>query len=195
MGTCDDFVDLIMELVDGELVGQRRQRLLQHLKECEQCAAQVRKLRLLRLQLRNLPRVATSPGFDVVLRARLRAQERARWRKVWGAFPFATWRVPAYALTVVVLCLAALGALYLLRHGQRLAGGHKEAVPAVELARDEAEDSAVVVNYVLDSVPIDPALTARGVSLGTVESALPSDSVERRALVTPPAVRPRLVSF
>ncbi|MDZ7270316.1 MAG: anti-sigma factor [candidate division KSB1 bacterium] len=195
MGTCDDFVDLIMDFVDGELVGPQRQRLLQHLRECEHCSAQVHKLRLLRVQLRNLPRVATSPGFDTLLRARLRAQENARWRKVWAAIPFASWRVPAYALTLVVLALAALGALFLLRHGQQLAAHEGQVAPAEELAHREAEDSAVVVNYVLESVPIDVAVLGKGIPLATGSSALPSDSVERRLLVTPPAVRPRVVSF
>ncbi len=198
MGTCDDFVDLIMDFVDGELVGPRRQCLLQHLQECEQCAAQVRNLRLLRVQLRSLPKVSTSPSFDAVLRARLRVQDKARWRRLWGAVPFASWRVSAYALAVVVVCLAALGTVLLLRHSQQLPGRGQETLPAGELAQNGPEDSAVVVNYVLDSEPFDMTLLGRGVPVGSVGQdggVLASDSVARRELLVPPAIRPRMVSF
>ncbi|MCR4437860.1 MAG: anti-sigma factor [bacterium] len=199
MGNCDDFVSLIMDYVDGELAGRDRQRLLEHLRQCEHCTSQVQKLRLLRVQLRNLPRVCTSPGFDVGLRARLRADEQARWRKVFAAAPFSSWRVPAFALAVVALCLAAFGALLIFRHGQQLVASSEEGTRAVAVDAALEDDSAGVwVNYVLDSVPMDAMLLGKGVPLSSQPVSGPflaTDSVEGREMAPPPSLKPRLVSF
>ena len=64
-GKCDDFVAPIMDYIDGELSGKERQRLLEHLRQCERCASQAQKLRLLRLQLRSLP--GCPPHLDLML--------------------------------------------------------------------------------------------------------------------------------
>ncbi|MBC7187711.1 MAG: zf-HC2 domain-containing protein [Calditrichaeota bacterium] len=198
MGNCDDFVSLIMDYVDGELGGRDRQRLLEHLRQCEHCASQVQKLRLLRVQLRNLPRVCTSPGFDAGLRARLRAAERARWRKVFAALPFSSWRVPAFALAVVALCLAAFGALLIFRHGQQLASSREESAHALTVDATLDDSSGVWVNYVLDSVPIDAVLLGKGVPLSSQPATGPlsaMDSLERTGMAPPASLKPRLVSF
>ncbi len=197
-GNCDDFVAPIMAYIDGELSGTDRQRLMEHLRQCAHCAAQVQKLRLLRVQLRNLPRLSTSPGFEAGLRARLRREEQARSRRTLPLATFASLRVAGYAFAVVVLCLAALGALLMLRHGHQLAVTSKGEVEAARLGgADDGDTAAVVVNYVLDSVPIDAELLGRGVPLGSQTlpgSAVPMDSLAKGGAM-PSAVRPRLVSF
>ncbi|MGQ9561504.1 MAG: zf-HC2 domain-containing protein [Candidatus Oleimicrobiaceae bacterium] len=197
-GNCDDFVALIMDYIDGELSGRDRQRLMEHLRQCADCASQVQKLRLLRLQLRSLPPVAASPGFEAGLRARLRREQQARSRRLLRLAPFASWRVAGYAVAMLVFCLAALGALLLLRHGHQLAVTPKDEVETAQLGvADDGDTAAVVVNYVLDSVPIDAELLGRGVPLGSQAlqgSALPMDSLAKVG-ATQPAVKPRLVSF
>lgn len=194
---CDDFVALIMDYIDGELSGRDRQRLVEHLRQCADCASQVQKLRLLRLQLRSLPPVAASPGFEAGLRARLRRERQARSRRLLPLAPFTSWRVARYAVAMLVFCLAAFGAL-LLRHGHQLAVTPKDEVERAQLAvADDGDTAAVVVNYVLDSVPIDAELLGRGVPLGSQAlqgSVLPMDSLAKVG-ATPPAVKFRLVSF
>jgi len=118
---------------------------------------------------------------------------------VFSGAPVLSWRAPAYALVVVALCLAAFGALLLLRHGNQLAVTPSEGTETMQLGVAGEDDStAVVVNYVLDSIPIDAEFLRRGVPLASQlpqGSVLPKDSMDRRGVLPPSAVKPRLVSF
>jgi hypothetical protein len=60
--TCVDFDDAIQELVDGTLMGARRQELEHHLSGCPSCTALVEELLIVRRAARGLPAMTPPDG-------------------------------------------------------------------------------------------------------------------------------------
>ena len=82
MTPCERFRRNIFDLVDGELDVHQKHELEKHLKSCSCCALFFSQCRQLRKRLQNLPRLAASETFHLLLRERIRrdSQENGELR-------------------------------------------------------------------------------------------------------------------
>ena len=103
MKICDWFEDKIFDYVDGLLPGDRKKEIEKHFKECSSCLNNFNNAMNVRVQLRNLKPIKTSPDFETVLRTRI-SMERSLNRRRFVHGPV---RIPMYAATGAIIALAA----------------------------------------------------------------------------------------
>ena len=86
MTPCERFRKNIFDLVDGELDVHQKHELEKHLKSCSCCALFFSQCRQLRKRLQNLPRLAASETFHLLLRERIRRELAGKRRTAPSIF-------------------------------------------------------------------------------------------------------------
>lgn len=111
MKDCDHYIHLFSDELDETIDPQKRTALQSHLRACSACREKLDSLRGVKNSLASLPRVKTSDSFDIVLRAKIRQEQRYQ-RSSSRSFSFFEfgWKTPAYA--VVALLLMFVGAQF-----------------------------------------------------------------------------------
>ena len=107
MTSCDKFVPLFTEYLDGNLSGQSKSEFEEHIQSCSDCAQTVQHLKTLQVQLKQLTPVKTSDAFNVILRSRIRyeLEKPSLWDQV--VTYFLVNRVPAFATGFAMLLLVS----------------------------------------------------------------------------------------
>jgi hypothetical protein len=105
MDNCQRFKLLISDYIEGGLAQQHKQQMEYHFKECLKCAKTTQQLRNLLNELKELPKVAVSPDFETILRARISVESALARRRHEGFFKSLQFRIPAYAISAVLIIL------------------------------------------------------------------------------------------
>jgi anti-sigma factor RsiW len=152
--TGHDYVrDRLSEYLDGQLLGQERQAVEEHLAACGSCRWELQTLRQTVLWTRNLPTMPVPRSFTLPVPAAVPARSaRPRWRLV-PAFQLAT------AMVALLLFFAVAGDM-------ALTGMRPASMPAPSLMQREAGEQAVETVVVeaeapeetmaLQAVPAEP---------------------------------------
>ncbi len=132
MKDCDHYIHLFSDELDETIDPQKRIALHSHLRACSACREKLDSLRGVKNSLASLPRVKTSDSFDIVLRAKIRQEQRYQ-RSSSRAFSFFEfgWKTPAYA--VVAILLMFIGAQF-----QRFATMPSNPQPDTRIALEDA---------------------------------------------------------
>jgi hypothetical protein len=157
--TGHDYVrDRLSDYLDGQLLGQERQAVEEHLAACSSCRWELQTLRQTVLWTRNLPAMPVPRSFALPVPATAAVPARAarpRWRLV-PAFQLAT------ALVAMLLFFAVAGDL-------ALTGIRPASAPAPELMQQEAAAPAPVaveVTRVVEvTVEVEAVVTEEAVAL------------------------------
>ncbi len=100
MMNCNDVRDNLSDYIEGELTGDLRGEVEQHLTICQECKETEQRIRFLREGLRKLPRVQTSPDFEYRLHQRLSRFHR-RTPLDFTPLRQMDWKVPAFGSAVL----------------------------------------------------------------------------------------------
>lgn len=107
MNTCESFSESFSDYVENTAHAEQRQFLDTHLAQCPSCHAAVNRLQILRSHLRALPRIKTSPDFDMMLRTRLMLErKRVSFLHLFPDFTRMP-RTVSYGLASVLILLLA----------------------------------------------------------------------------------------
>lgn len=170
MASCDKFVPLFTEYLDGNLSGQSKSEFENHLQNCRHCAETVQHMEALQIQLKQLTPVKTSDTFHIVLRSRIRheLEKPSLWDQVVTYFQVN--RVPAFATGFAALLLISFLSYNLFFQSN----GQKDVFVPVEVANDQPvtqtfhtpskqinQPSKQNVYYVIDQYQIDEILANR----------------------------------
>ncbi|MFQ5751905.1 MAG: anti-sigma factor [bacterium] len=113
MKICKWFEEKIFDYVDGILPSEKRKEVEKHFKECSPCLDFFNDTKNIRVQLRNLTSLKTSPDFETVLRTRIRMERSLNRHSVLNG-PI---RIPIYAVTGAFITIAAFFVFSSLNHG------------------------------------------------------------------------------
>jgi len=105
MDNCQRFKLLVSDYIEGGLAQQHKQQMEYHFKECLKCARTTQQLRNLLNELKELPKVSVSPDFETILRARISVESALARRRHEGFFKSLQFRIPAYAISAVLIIL------------------------------------------------------------------------------------------
>ncbi|MCI0495970.1 zf-HC2 domain-containing protein [candidate division KSB1 bacterium] len=105
MDNCQRFKLLVSDYIEGGLAQQHKQQMEYHFKECLKCARTTQQLRTLLNELKALPKVSVSPDFETILRARISVESALARRRHDGFFKSLQFRIPAYAISAVLIIL------------------------------------------------------------------------------------------
>ncbi len=105
MDNCQRFKLLVSDYIEGGLAQQHKQQMEYHFKECLKCARTTQQLRTLLNELKALPKVSVSPDFETILRARISVESALARRRHEGFFKSLQFRIPAYAISAVLIIL------------------------------------------------------------------------------------------
>ena len=109
MAPCERFRKYIFDLVDGELDVHQKHDLEKHLKSCSSCSLFLNQCRHLRKQIRNLPRLAASEAFHLLLRERIRRELAGKRRAAASIFISTSKRwIPAIGVALLLLTVGFL---------------------------------------------------------------------------------------
>lgn len=111
MDSCQRFKEMFSDYIEGSLAQQTKQQLDYHFKECLKCAQTTQRLRNLLREMQALPKVSVSPDFETILRARISIESGLARRRREGFFSSLQFRVPAYAISVVLIILGLMSIL------------------------------------------------------------------------------------
>ncbi len=154
MNPCDRYQEIIPAYVDGEATAEEKAILEAHLRNCPECRAVEKRVRQLQTALRSLPRVTTSPDFDVALRTRIRLEDR---RSSVSPLPLPLFeRVPAFGLMAVAAAIAFV--VIVMGQARRpdtsaLQAPQTSAVAQVSPAHEPVVSPTRRVQYVMDRIP------------------------------------------
>jgi len=165
MISCEQFSSLITDYLDGFLGGKKKSQFEEHLRACQSCRVKMQRVKFVRKQLHEIPRVHTSPTFGIVLKSRLRQEmEREGFFEHIVNLLFST-KAPAYGLAILSFLLIsffAVNQIFLTGNSKQLAvrfpseDSSSEVVHSVGLVKKKpvVEEH---VRYVLDEVPASQA--------------------------------------
>lgn len=105
MSSCERFKDNILNFIDNELDSARKKELRKHVESCRDCDCLMDQMRILRTELRSLPRIQTSENFNVILRDCIRKEAAGRRPTIGSVFVGSRWLVPATGFAVVVVAV------------------------------------------------------------------------------------------
>lgn len=111
MDSCQRFKLLVSDYIEGGLAQQNKQQMEYHFKECLNCARTTQQLRNLLNELKELPKIAVSPDFETILRARISVESALARRRREGFFTSLQFRIPAYAISTVLIILGLFSLL------------------------------------------------------------------------------------
>lgn len=153
MDSCQRFKELMSDYIEGGLDPQSKQEMEHHFNECIRCSSTTEELRTLISELKALPQVSVSPDFDTILRARIRL-ENGLARRQYDRF-FASWkfRIPAYAVAMALIVLAAFTIFSQLNRQRQLYPPDAYVNPEYYGGRYQQVDSVNVVFYMLEKQP------------------------------------------
>lgn len=119
MDSCQRFKEMMSEHIEGELDPQQKLLMEKHLRDCLGCIKTTRHLRSLIQNLKELPRLKVTPDFETILRARISLENGLARRR--GASLLSSWqfRVPAYAVSALLIVLAVITILTRFNKPQR----------------------------------------------------------------------------
>jgi|GEM_PF-3007945 len=102
MNNCDKFLGSISNYIDGDLQKAEQAFMEEHELQCLPCQKKALQIRQLTRRLPRLPRVKTTPSFDLTLHARLRAEINRK--RSFSLFPNLgiVWQIPAYAAAAIL---------------------------------------------------------------------------------------------
>lgn len=113
--SCQRFKAMVSDYIEGELDHQNQVEMEKHLRDCLGCKNKISQLKQLIQNLKKLPRIAVSPDFETILRARISRENRLAKRRNNGWLPVGQFRLPAYVFAAAVLILA-LSAVFILNN-------------------------------------------------------------------------------
>ncbi|MFQ6110195.1 MAG: anti-sigma factor family protein [Candidatus Aminicenantales bacterium] len=120
MDNCRRFDDCFSDYVEGNLDPEVREETQRHLQSCYRCSAYVRRIQLLRNNLRSLTRLKTSESFEIALRGRLKREMR-RESLVERILPaIVLRRAPAFGLAAVVILVGSYFAYQKFAHPKKV---------------------------------------------------------------------------
>ena len=102
MSSCERFRQTIWDFYDDELDTFHKKELRHHLKICPQCAHFANQVRLLKSELRNLPPIKTSDGFQLLLRERIRRELAGKTATHFHTFSITKHLIPALGLVAII---------------------------------------------------------------------------------------------
>ena len=103
---CKQFEEQCSLYVENELPEHERRRFEAHLRDCSLCQQTIVRLELLRVQLKNIPRLQPSRDFETILRARIQMTKQIGLSP-WAMY-FQRLKVPAYAVSITAIAAAIL---------------------------------------------------------------------------------------
>lgn len=101
---CKRYQEQCSLYLEDELAAHDRQAFEAHLQHCPLCQHTMMRLRALRLNLKNISRIAPSRDFETILRARIQMTKQIG-QSPWASI-FQRFKVPAYALSMAVITAA-----------------------------------------------------------------------------------------
>jgi len=108
MDSCQRFKELMSDYIEGGLLPQQKSQMEYHFRECLKCTKLTQRLRNLIHELKGLPKVTVSPDFETILRARISIESGLARRRREGFFASLQFRIPAYAISAVLIVLGLL---------------------------------------------------------------------------------------
>jgi len=97
---------MVSDYIEGELDQHNQGLMEKHLRDCLGCKNKISQLKQLIQNLKKLPRIAVSPDFETILRARINRESRLAKRQKYSWLATRQFRIPAYAFGAAVLVLA-----------------------------------------------------------------------------------------
>jgi anti-sigma factor RsiW len=171
----DDVRDRLSEYLDGQLLGQERQTVEEHLAACDSCRWELQTLRQTVLWTRNLPTVPVPRSFTLPVPVAQARAARPRWRLV-PAFQLAT------AMVALLLFFAVAGDL-------ALTGMRPASMPAPSLTQGEAAEQALETVVVEATMLAEAGVPEEAMALQAVPAEpAPEVSLEKAAEAEPPPV-------
>lgn len=104
MSSCERFKENILDFIDNELNSSRKKELRHHVESCQDCDCLMEQMRVLRTELKSLPRIQASENFNVILRDCIR-REAVGKRRSSGPFVGWWWMAPAAGFAVVAIAV------------------------------------------------------------------------------------------
>lgn len=167
MDSCQQFKLLISDFIEGGLSPENQQQMEYHFQECIRCTTTTQQLKNLINDLRKLPKIKVSPNFETILRARISVESALARRKHENFFASLQFRIPAYAVSAVLIILGLLSVFSRFDRADRLeapeAYVNQEWYGGVQQADRSNQDLRIYViekQTVYGVTSISPAATA-----------------------------------
>lgn len=111
--SCQRFKAMVSDYIEGELGRESQVEMEKHLRGCLGCKNKISQLKQLIQNLKKLPRIAVSPDFETILRARINRESRLAKRQKYSWLATGQFRIPAYVFGAAVLVLALVAVFVL----------------------------------------------------------------------------------
>ena len=183
MNPCQQFKEMIFDLLDHQVDSQRKKHLYDHLSECPQCEKFFSRCKALKARLSSLEQIRASDTFHILLRERLRREAAGNRRWIRPVLPgYMRW-----APAVGVVALAVFIGVLVTDRGTPLQEGEYSEIRASASGRDPFQGP---VQFVIDDYPQRIAVArddrSRSGTITGPDSLRPIDRVEsERPRVTP----------
>lgn len=176
MDNCRKFDEYFSDYVEGNLDPKIKEEAEKHLDNCYRCSTYVRRIQLLRSNLRSLTRHKTSESFEITLRGRLKREMR-RGSLVERILPAVLFRrAPVYGVAAVLVLVGGYLAYQKFVHPQEDLSASPKVQEPPDLAltgredllqmsgKDDSLSTGAVehVYYVIDDIPLEVLTTTRG---------------------------------
>ena len=141
MTNCEKFLPLYTEYLDGALSSQSKLEFDEHLHQCADCTATLRRMKAIQVRLNELPMVRTSDSFHILLRSRIRRElEKTSFKQTVFSY-LRTYRLPAYGISFAMLLLISFATYSYFQQSP------KEKIPVISTTSQSGGDqmSAVTV--------------------------------------------------
>jgi len=103
MNPCERFKNNILDFIDNELDSIRKKELRRHVEKCHDCECLVRQIRVLRTQLKSLPRIKTSENFNILLRDNIRRELAGKRKFIAARLTSPSRLLPALGFALVLI--------------------------------------------------------------------------------------------
>ncbi|MFQ5603193.1 MAG: anti-sigma factor [bacterium] len=185
MKICNWLEDKVFDYVDGLLPNDKKKELENHFKNCPDCRNSYQGVKSVRVQLKKLSPLKTSPDFETVLRTRIKMEKslKRRGTETWPV------RIPLYAATGALIALAAF---FVLNNSNRPFYGNQannppflppsQSIPIQNISQPSSAalgGGSVNIHFPMDQLN----LNQRGTPINSVElekySTSNSDSIKK----------------
>jgi anti-sigma factor RsiW len=189
MSSCERFKENILDFIDNELNSTRKKELRHHVETCQDCDCLMEQMRILRTELKSLPRIKASENFNVILRECIR-REAAGKRSIFSS-PFVgqRWMAPAAGFAVVMIAIG-IWTIIPRREGSPVTTAPvtnvQSTVPSVNRFRGQ-------IQYVIEDYPERVSVSRSDVA--NDEQRLARDTLRYREPVNDLTSRMKTVSF
>ena len=147
MGSCERFKENILDFIDNELSSARKKELRHHVESCHDCDCLMEQMRILRTELKSLPRIHASENFNVILRDCIRREEAGKRPLISSSFVGSRWMAPAAGFAAVAIAVGIWA------FSPRGGGGPASPTPTVRSSATGSSRFQGQIQYVSEEYP------------------------------------------